>query len=210
MRARQIIKPVVFVLALVPTFYLIYGLLTANLGANPAETIQLQTGRWALKFLLITLAVTPLRRITGWNSVIQYRRMLGLFAFYYASLHFTSYIVLDKFFDWRAMIADVGKRPFITVGFTTYVLLVPLALTSTKGWIRRLGRKWQTLHRLIYLAAICAAIHFIWKVKVVSGDPVWYTGIVLVLLGFRLVWWLRKRAVRPARGTVRPRNLPVS
>jgi len=210
LRARQIIKPVVFVLALVPTFYLIYGLLTANLGANPAETIQLQTGRWALKFLLITLAVTPLRRITGWNSVIQYRRMLGLFAFYYASLHFTSYIVLDKFFDWRAMIADVGKRPFITVGFTTYVLLVPLALTSTKGWIRRLGRKWQTLHRLIYLAAICAAIHFIWKVKVVSGDPVWYTGIVLVLLGFRLVWWLRKRAVRPARGTVRPRNLPVS
>jgi len=210
LRARQIIKPVVFILALVPTFYLIYGLLTANLGANPAETIQLQTGRWALKFLLITLAVTPLRRITGWNSVIQYRRMLGLFAFYYASLHFTSYIVLDKFFDWRAMIADVGKRPFITVGFTTYVLLVPLALTSTKGWIRRLGRKWQTLHRLIYLAAICAAIHFIWKVKVVSGDPVWYTGIVLVLLGFRLVWWLRKRAVRPARGTVRPRNLPVS
>jgi len=210
LRARQIIKPIVFALALVPTFYLIYGLLTANLGANPAETIQLQTGRWALKFLLITLAVTPLRRITGWNSVIQYRRMLGLFAFYYASLHFTSYIVLDKFFDWRAMIADVGKRPFITVGFTTYVLLVPLALTSTKGWIRRLGRKWQTLHRLIYLAAICAAIHFIWKVKVVSGDPVWYTGIVLVLLGFRLVWWLRKRAVRPARGTVRPRNLPVS
>ena len=210
MRARQIIKPIVFALALVPTFYLIYGLLTANLGANPAETIQLQTGRWALKFLLITLAVTPLRRITGWNSVIQYRRMLGLFAFYYASLHFTSYIVLDKFFDWRAMIADVGKRPFITVGFTTYVLLAPLALTSTKGWIRRLGRKWQTLHRLIYLAAICAAIHFIWKVKVVSGDPVWYTGIVLVLLGFRLVWWLRKRAVRPARGTVRPRNLPVS
>jgi sulfoxide reductase heme-binding subunit YedZ len=206
---RRLIKPLVFLVALVPTASLIYGLLTANLGANPAETIQLQTGRWAFKFLLLTLAITPLRRLTGWNVLIQYRRMLGLFAFYYASLHFTSYIVLDQYFDWRAMLADVAKRPFITMGFSAFLLLVPLALTSTKGWIRRLGRNWQTLHRLIYVSVICAAIHFLWKVKVASGDPVWYAAIVLVLLGFRVILWLRKRSVRQAQGTVRPRNLPV-
>jgi sulfoxide reductase heme-binding subunit YedZ len=135
--------------------------------------------------------------------------MLGLFAFYYASLHFTSYLVLDKYFDWEAMLLDVGKRPFITMGFTAFLLLVPLALTSTKGSIRRLGRRWQTLHRLIYVSVVCAAIHFIWKVKVATGDPIWYAAIVLLLLGFRVVFWLRKRTVRQAQGAVRPRNLPV-
>lgn len=207
---RRFIKPLIVIAALMPTAWLGYGILTANLGANPAETIQLQTGRWALKFLLITLAITPIRRISGWNGIIQYRRMLGLFAFYYASLHFTSYIVLDKYFDWRSMLADIGKRPFITMGFTAFALLIPLAITSTKGWIRRLGRRWQTLHRLIYVSAICAAIHFIWKVKVASGDPVFYATILTVLLGFRVAWWLRKRAVRQPARTVRPRNLPVS
>jgi sulfoxide reductase heme-binding subunit YedZ len=207
---RRIFKPVVFALALAPTAWLLYSALTANLGANPAETLQLQTGRWALKFLLITLAITPIRRLTGWHAIIQYRRMLGLFAFYYASLHFTTYIVLDQYFDWRSMIADVGKRPFITMGFTAFVLLIPLAITSTKGWIRRLGRRWQMLHRVIYVSAICAAIHFLWKVKVATGDPVVYAAILAILLGFRLVWWFRKRAVRQAVGTVRPRNLPVN
>lgn len=207
---RRLIRLCVFVLALVPTAWLVLGLLTNNLGANPAETLQLQTGRWAFKFLILTLAVTPVRRLTGWNQIIQYRRMLGLFAFYYASLHFLTYIVLDQYFDWRNMIADIGKRPFITMGFTAFALMVPLALTSTKGWIRRLGRKWQTLHRLIYISGICAAIHFIWKVKVVSGDPVLYAFAIAVLLGFRAVWRGRKRAVRAATGAVRPRNLPVS
>jgi methionine sulfoxide reductase heme-binding subunit len=207
---RRASKPLLFIAALIPTGWLLYGLLTGNLGANPAETIQLQTGRWALKFLLITLSITPLRRLTGWNVLIQYRRMLGLFAFYYASLHFTSYIVLDQYFNWSGMIADIGKRPFITIGFTAFLLLTPLALTSTKGWIRRLGRKWQTLHRLIYVAAICAVIHFIWKVKVVTGDPVIYGTILIVLLGFRVVWALRKRTVRQAAGAVRPRNLPLN
>jgi sulfoxide reductase heme-binding subunit YedZ len=209
LRRRFYIKSLIVVAALSPTAWLLYGLFTSNLGANPAETIQLQTGRWALKFLLITLTITPIRRLTGWNTIIQYRRMLGLFAFYYATLHFTSYIILDKYFDWRAMIADVGKRPFITMGFTAFVSMVPLALTSTKGWIRRLGWKWQTLHRLIYLSAICAAIHFIWKVKVVSGDPILYASAVVVLLGFRVVWWLRRRTVRQQAGTIRPQNLPV-
>lgn len=206
----RLVKPLLFVLLLVPVAWLTYGLLTANLGANPAETIQLQTGRWALKLLLVTLAISPLRRLTGWNVLIQYRRMLGLFAFFYASLHFTSYIVLDKFFDVDAMLLDIWKRPFITVGFTAFVLLIPLALTSTKGWIRRLGRRWQSLHRLVYVAAVCAVIHFIWKVKVVSGAPVVYASVLAVLLGFRMVWWLKKRAVRTPARTVRPRNLPVN
>jgi len=196
---RRIIKPVLFVAALVPLAWLLWGMLQGTLGANPAETIQLQTGRWALKFLLLTLGVTPVRRLTGWNIVIQYRRMLGLFAFFYASLHFTSYIVLDQFFDWRAILRDIPKRPFILMGFTAFVLMVPLALTSTRGWIRRLGRRWQMLHRLIYVSAICAAIHFIWKVKVATGDPTVYAVLVAALLGFRVMWFLRKRIERPGR-----------
>jgi len=206
---KRFVKPVLFVAALAPTAWLTWGLLEADLGANPAETIQLQTGRWAFRFLLLTLAVTPLRRLTGWNVVVQYRRMLGLFAFYYASLHFASYIVLDQYFDWRAMLADIGKRPFITVGFSAFALMVPLALTSTKASIRRLGRKWQTLHRLIYVSAVCAAIHFLWKVKVAAGDAVLYAAIVLALLGFRTIFWLRQRSVREAQRAVRPRNLPI-
>jgi methionine sulfoxide reductase heme-binding subunit len=197
---RRVFKPVLFLAALMPLAWLAWGILHGTLGANPAETIQLQTGRWALKFLLITLAVTPVRRLTGWNVVIQYRRMFGLFAFFYASLHFTSYILLDQFFDWRAILRDIPKRPFILMGFSAFLLMVPLAITSTKGWIRRLGRRWQTLHRLIYVSAICAGIHFIWKVKVVSGDPVLYAAILTVLLGFRVLWRFRSTGLRrPAR-----------
>jgi methionine sulfoxide reductase heme-binding subunit len=203
---RSISKVLLFVLALLPVAWLIRGVLTADLGANPAETIQLQTGRWALKFLLITLSITPLRRLTGWNVVIQYRRMLGLFAFFYASLHFTSYIVLDQYFDWSGILADVRKRPFITMGFTAFVLMVPLALTSTRGWIRRLGRRWQTIHRLVYVSAICAAIHFIWKVKVVSGDPVLYAAALTLLLGFRVVWRLRHTGLRRQSAEARLRS----
>ena len=196
---RRVLKPVLFIAALVPVAWLVWGLFEGRLGANPAETIQLQTGRWALKFLLITLAVTPFRRVTGWNAVIQYRRMLGLFAFFYASLHLTSYIVLDQFFDWRVILRDIPKRPFILMGTLAYLLLVPLAITSTKGWIRRLGRRWQMLHRLIYIAACCAIVHFAWKVKVIAGDPVLYAVILAALLGFRLVWFLRKRLERSGR-----------
>jgi len=193
----------------VPTAWLVWAALTDHLGANPAETLQLQTGRWALRLLLVTLAITPLRRLTGWNDAVRFRRMLGLFAFYYATLHFLIYLVLDQYFDWRAIVKDIAKRPFITMGFTALMLLVPLALTSTKGWIRRLGRRWQTLHRLIYVSAVCAVIHFIWKVKVVIGEPVLYAGILTVLLGFRVIWWLRRRTVRRVARPVRPSNLPV-
>lgn len=187
--SKRWLKIPVFVLALVPAGLLIDGMLrTGDLGVNPAETIQLQTGRWALKFLLLSLAVTPLRRLTGWNLIIQYRRMLGLFAFFYATLHVLSYWSFDLGFAFAALIGDVLKRPFIALGAASFLLLLPLAVTSTKGWIRRLGKKWALLHRLVYVAAILAVLHFIWKVKVFTGDPVVYAAILALLLGFRIVW----------------------
>jgi sulfoxide reductase heme-binding subunit YedZ len=196
--SKRWFKVPVFLIALVPVALLVRAFLTDTLGVNPPETIQLQTGRWALKFLLLTLAVTPVRRVTGWNIVIQYRRMLGLFAFFYATLHFTAYWAFDLSFAFGAMIGDVLKRPFIALGFTAFLLLVPLALTSTKGWIRRLGKKWTLLHRLVYVAAICAVIHFAWKVKVFTGDPVLYAVVLTLLLGFRLarIVWKDRKAVR--------------
>ena len=200
-------KVPVFLIALVPVALLVRAFLTGTLGVNPAETIQLQTGRWALKFLLITLAVTPVRRVTGWNIVIQYRRMFGLFAFFYATLHFTAYWAFDLSFAFGAMIGDILKRPFIALGFTAFLLLVPLALTSTKGWIRRLGKKWTLLHRLVYIAAICAVIHFAWKVKVFSGDPVLYAVVLTLLLGFRLAWVVWKnRSPAPRASRLAPRS----
>lgn len=185
------LKPLIFVLGLGPLAWLVRRTLAGDLGVNPAETLQLQTGIWALRFLLATLAVTPLRRLTGWNRIIQYRRMLGLFAFFYASLHLLTWVVLDQYFDTRAMLADLVKRPFITAGMVAFVSMLPLALTSTRGWIRRLGRKWQALHRLIYISGAAAALHFVWKVKVAIGEPVYYTAILAGLLAFRLVWHFR-------------------
>lgn len=202
-RLRQAAKVILFLAALVPAALLVRGILTNNLGVNPAETIQLSTGRWALKFLIATLSITPVRRLTHWNILIQYRRMLGLFAFFYASLHLTAYIVLDQYFAFDAMITDVLKRPFITMGFAAWLLMLPLALTSTKGWIRRLGKRWTKLHALIYVAVVCAAIHFAWKVKVFRGDPVTYAGIVAVLLGLRVFWTVRKRLI-VRRGATAP------
>ena len=188
---QRLLKPAVFLLALFPAAYLGYRTYASDLGVNPAETLQLDTGGWALKFLLMTLAITPIRRMTGWNRVVQYRRMLGLFAFFYALLHVLTYVVLDKYFAFGEMIADVGKRPFITAGFVAFAAMVPLAITSTRGWIRRLGRRWQSLHRLVYVSGAAAAVHFVWKVKVPIGEPVYYAIAIAALLGFRLVWQLR-------------------
>ena len=203
---RRAAKIVLFLTALVPVALLVRGALTGNLGVNPAETIQLQTGRWALKFLFISLAVTPIRRLTGWNVVIQFRRMLGLFAFFYATLHFASYFAFDLNFAIDTMVTDVLKRPFIALGFTAFLLLIPLAVTSTRGWIRRLGKKWTQLHRLVYVAATLATIHFAWKVKVFTGDPVRYAAVLVVLLGFRVVWQLREvRRTRPRTVAAAPR-----
>ena len=188
---RRLAKPVVFVLALVPLAALIFFVLTGRTSANPAEDILLTTGIWALRFLLATLTITPLRRLTGWNVLIQYRRMLGLFAFFYAAVHLASYIAFDRFFAFDEILADIAKRPFITAGMAAFVLMLPLAVTSTRGWIRRLGRRWQALHRLIYLCAIAACLHFVWKVKVAIGEPVYYAAFLALLLAFRVVWQLR-------------------
>jgi sulfoxide reductase heme-binding subunit YedZ len=188
---RKALKPLIFVLSLVPAAYLVFLGFTNNLGVNPAETLQLETGTRALRFLIATLTVTPLRRLTGWNRVISYRRMLGLFAFFYAFAHFLTYLILDQSFALDQMMADVVKRPFITMGFIAFVAMIPLALTSTKGWIRRLGRRWQSLHRLIYVSAVAASIHYVWKVKVVLGAPVYYGLAVALLLAFRVLWSVR-------------------
>ena len=193
------LKVVVFVAALVPAGWLAYGLFySGNLGANPAETLQLETGIWALRFLLLTLAITPIRRLSGWNRIISYRRFFGLFAFFYAVLHLATYVVLDRYFDWSGVWEDVAKRPFITAGMAAFALMTPLALTSTKGWIRRLGKRWTELHRLVYVSAIAAAVHYLWKVKVAIGSPVYYAAILAALLLFRVFWWLRRRRLSAA------------
>ena len=192
----RLFKPLVFLLALVPFLYLLFRAFTGRLSANPVEDITLTTGIWALRLLLITLAITPIRRITGWNRVIQYRRMLGLFAFFYATAHLLTYVILDQGLELQFVFADIAKRPYITAGMTAFVLMIPLAITSTKGWIRRLGRRWQMLHRLVYVSGIAACLHFIWKVKVVIGEPVYYATILAVLLAFRVLWRLRSSAIR--------------
>ncbi|MGH9370422.1 MAG: sulfite oxidase heme-binding subunit YedZ, partial [Vicinamibacterales bacterium] len=191
----QLIKPIVFVAALVPLASLIVAVLTGRTSANPAEDIILTTGIWALRFLLASLAITPIRRLTGWNVLIKYRRMLGLFAFFYASIHMLSYLAFDQLFALDEVVVDVAKRPFITAGMAAFLTMIPLAVTSTRGWIRRLGRRWQLLHRLVYVSACCASLHFVWKVKVAIGEPVYYAALVGLLLGFRLVWRLRPPAV---------------
>jgi sulfoxide reductase heme-binding subunit YedZ len=191
-------KPILFLLGLVPLGFLIWKGITGHLGINPVETINRYTGDWVLRFLLITLAVTPLRRMFGWNSLLRFRRMFGLFAFFYATLHFLSYVWLDQFFAIDAIIKDVAKRLYITVGFTCFVLLIPLAVTSTNGMIRRLGaRRWQRLHRLVYFIAIGGIVHYLWLVKSDLAQPLIYGAILAVLLGFRL-WGKVRSAPAPA------------
>ena len=188
-------KPIIFVASLVPLALLVWDGVTNNLGANPVETIRLFTGDWTLRFLLITLAVTPLRRITGWNAMLRLRRMLGLFAFFYACLHFVSYIWLDQFFAFDAIIEDILDRPYITVGVASFLLLIPLAVTSTNGMVRRLGAKrWQRLHRLVYVIGIGGVIHFLWLVKSDISQPVIYGAVLTLLLGYRVIWALRGSA----------------
>ena len=186
------IKVAVFIACLVPLGLLAWAAYTQNLGANPIEKITHATGDWTLRFLLITLSITPLRKLLGVPWLIKFRRMLGLFAFFYACLHFTTYIWLDKFFNLHEILADVAKRKFITVGFTAFVLLIPLAVTSTAGWIRRLGgKRWQALHRLIYFSAIAGVVHYVWLVKADIREPLKYGAILALLLGYRLMIWIR-------------------
>lgn len=194
---RRVFKPVVWIACLTPLAYLIYSLYL-DLGANPVETITNTTGIWTLRLIVITLAITPLRWLTGLNQLINYRRLAGLFAFFYGSLHFLTYALLDHQFDPTTIWEDVRLRPYITAGFTAFVLMIPLALTSTAGWIRRLGgRNWNRLHMLIYITAAAAVLHYYWKVsiKMPPVNPRNYGILVAVLLGFR-VWryFARRRA----------------
>jgi sulfoxide reductase heme-binding subunit YedZ len=190
----RVVKSIGFVLALLPLARLVAGFFLDRLGANPIELITRSTGTWTLTFVLITLAVTPLRTITGMHWLLRLRRMLGLFAFFYACLHFTTYIWFDQFFGWAAIWKDIGKRRFIWMGFSAFVLLIPLALTSTNAAVRRLGAPaWQRLHRLVYVIAICGVIHYWWLVKKDVTQPMIYGGVLLLLLCFRVVAALRKR-----------------
>jgi sulfoxide reductase heme-binding subunit YedZ len=222
---RWLLKPVVFVACLYPAVHLTLQVLKAlgylswtwvgNLSPNPLNDVTNGTGDWAIRFVCFTLAITPLRRLTRWNEVIRFRRMIGLFAFFYGTLHFFTYVGLDRiagldvpnllsFAAARALlvsvVADIYKRPFITVGFTAFVLMIPLAITSTAGWIRRLGgRRWQALHRLIYATGVASVVHYWWLVKADIRLPLMYGTIVAILLGFRLYRARGKRKVVPAR-----------
>lgn len=183
---RRVVKPVVWVGCLTPLAILVVRTIRGDLTANPIELLTNWTGYTTLTLLTITLAVTPIRRLTGWNAVVRLRRLLGLFAFFYACIHFLIFIVLDMFFDWSLIIEDVLERPYITAGFTAFLLLIPLAVTSTRGWIRRLGRRWQRLHRLVYVAAGLGVLHFFWKVKADTRHPLVFAVIVAALLVLRL------------------------
>lgn len=209
------LKPLLFVAALVPAALLVWDTYTGNLSANPLSDITNETGVWTLRFLCITLAITPFRRLSGWNFVIRFRRMTGLFAFCYGTAHLLIYIVFDRYpgvdlsaglvalKTLRGVAASIGqdiyKRPFITVGFSAWLTMLPLALTSTTGWIRRLGgRKWNALHRLVYLTASLGVLHYWWLVKADVRRPLTYGAVVAVLLAVR-VYWSRVRAAAPKR-----------
>ena len=203
-KIRWILKPLAFLAGLAPFVWLVWATLTGNLSVNPLSDITLHTGDWAIRFICITLAISPLRQLTGWHWLIKFRRMAGLFAFFYGTTHFLIYVIADRFagLDFpngivsfttaRNLVASVGediyKRPFITIGFLTWLLMVPLALTSTAGMIRRLGgKRWQALHRLIYVVAITAVIHYWWLVKIDIRPPLRYAIVVGILLGVRVV-----------------------
>jgi sulfoxide reductase heme-binding subunit YedZ len=189
----------VWILSLVPLGYLAWRAWNDDLTANPIEYITHFTGDWTLRFLVITLAISPLRKLLKMPDLIKFRRLIGLFAFFYGCLHFSTYLGVDKFFDFKEIWADVAKRPYITMGFTAFVCMIPLAITSTTGWIRRMGgKRWQLLHRLVYASAIAGVIHYYWLVKSDIRQPRLYAILVGVLLAFRLVVWLIARKPTPA------------
>jgi methionine sulfoxide reductase heme-binding subunit len=222
---RFVVKPLVFLAGLGPAVYLVWAAFTGHLSVNPLSDVTNETGVWTLRFVCITLAITPLRRLTGWNAFIRFRRMMGLYAFFYGTLHFTTYVVLDRFaglvdfpngiVSWTTVRnlatsigGDIYQRPFITIGFSALILMVPLAVTSTAGMIRRLGgRRWQLLHRLVYATAILGVVHYWWLVKADIRRPQTYAAVVGMLLGFRL---FKKMQESRSRGRVgaRPQSVP--
>ncbi|WP_419634820.1 sulfite oxidase heme-binding subunit YedZ [Thiolapillus sp.] len=186
----------VFLASLLPLAYMMWAAFSDSLGPNPVEALSHETGSWALRFLLITLAITPLRRLTGWRHPVLLRRMLGLFSFFYASLHVLVWLWLDREFAWGDMLADIAKRPYITVGFLSFLILTALAATSNALSMRRLGLRWKQLHRLVYVAALLAVLHFIWLVKADLLEPMVYLGIFSLLMLLRIP---RSRKARPFR-----------
>ena len=188
------VKPLVFVLCLLPLALIAWDTWHGTLGTDPVAQLEHRSGDWALRLLLATLAITPLRRLTGWHKAIRFRRMLGLFAFFYATVHLTIYLVVDLGGYWSQLLTEIAKRPYITVGFAAWLLLIPLALTSTQGMMRRLGRNWQRLHKLVYPIAALGVLHFLWLVKADHREPAIYLGVLVALLIFR-VPALRQRPV---------------
>ena len=182
---RFFIKPILFISCLIPFIALVFGAVNNTLGVNPVETMTHETGDWTLRLLLITLMITPLRRLTRQSWLIRLRRMLGLYAFFYACLHFMTYIWFDQYFDWMEIVKDIPKRPFITVGFTAFVLMIPLAATSTNNMMRRLKKNWVKLHKLIYVIAVLGVLHFLWLVKADILEPMVYASVLLILLVYR-------------------------
>jgi len=185
------VKPIVFICCLIPLAMLVWDGFHDALGANPIEKITHRTGDWALRLLLITLSVTPLRILFGWRVLMRLRRMFGLFAFFYVCLHFSTYLVFDHFFDIGEILKDIIKRPYVTVGFLAFVMLIPLALTSTNKKMKQLGKNWKRLHQLVYVIAVCGILHYLWLVKADLLQPLIHAAILVVLLGVR-VWHQRE------------------
>ncbi len=188
------VKAALFAVALLPLVRLLVLGIADDLGANPIEFVIRSNGTWALTFLLLTLSITPLRKLTGANWLVQLRRMLGLYAFFYAALHLTAYVWLDQWFDWQAIGKDIVKHPFILAGFSSFALLIPLATTSTNAMMKRLKKNWQKLHTLVYPIALLAVLHYFWLVKKDITQPLIYAGVLMVLLGVRVQWKLRRQA----------------
>ena len=198
-------KVAVFLLSLAPAIYLTWAVFHDRLGRNPIQEITYETGDWTMIFIMATLSITPLRKITKFQPLIKTRRMVGLFTFFYGCLHFTTYLWLDKFFDLPEMVKDIGMRPFITAGFLAFALMIPLAITSTAGWIRRLGgKRWQLLHRLIYITGIAGVIHYYWLVKSDIRLPLLYASILTILLGFRYIVHLRELRATKSKAAATP------
>jgi methionine sulfoxide reductase heme-binding subunit len=197
---KWVYKPAVFVLCLIPLLYFVWYAQFQGLGEEPVKAVTHFTGDWTLRFLLLTLGITPLRRISGFNTLLRFRRMLGLFAFFYACLHFTIYL-LDQSFDWSFIIEDVVEHPYVTVGFSCFILLLPLVMTSTNGMVKRLGaRRWQRLHKMIYVIAIGGVLHFLWLVKKDITEPMYYAIALTALLGYRLYFYYKSRNTEAVTG----------
>ncbi|HUE89364.1 MAG TPA: protein-methionine-sulfoxide reductase heme-binding subunit MsrQ [Vicinamibacterales bacterium] len=204
---RRVLKPVVFLACLVPAGWLLSRALWGDLGVNPLETLTNETGIWTLRLLVATIAITPIRWVSGWNPIITLRRMIGLFAFFYGTVHFFIYFLFDRSLMFDGLWEDIVLRPYITVGFTAFVLMIPLAITSTRGWIRRLGGpRWNLLHKLVYVSAALGVLHYWWKVKLDVTNPMIYAVIVGVLLGWRVVKTVTKRQAARAGRTIPART----